>query len=83
MWGSELLREKPEEMLLFKKSWNEDQIIRGVCSGRECRNPAGESPATPVARFRRVAIPQFMLGNRMLIAWCKRLSCPVDLVLQR
>ena len=61
-------------------SWRE---ICEECSGRECRNPAGESPATPVARFRRVAIPQFMLGNRMLIAWCKRPSCPVDLVLQR
>jgi len=41
-------------------------------SGRQGRNPAGESPAVPVARFRHVVMPRFMTGNRMFIAWCKR-----------
>ena len=31
-----------------------------LCSGRQGRNPAGESPAVPIARFRHVAIPQFL-----------------------
>jgi hypothetical protein len=46
-------------------------------SSRQGCNPAGESPAVPIARFGCVAIPQFMLGNRMIAAWCKRLSCSV------
>ena len=45
-------------------------------SGRQGRNPAGESPAMSIARFRHVAIPQFMLGNHMFIAWCKRPGRP-------
>ncbi|KKK82081.1 hypothetical protein LCGC14_2806960, partial [marine sediment metagenome] len=57
---------------LFRK------VLKLGCSGRECRNPAGESPVTPIARFRRVAIPQFMMGNHMFIAWRKSPSCPKD-----
>jgi hypothetical protein len=48
-------------------------------SGRQGCNPAGESPAMSIARFRHVAIPQFMLGNHMSIAWCKRPGCPEEI----
>jgi len=57
--------------------------IRGHGSGRQGRNPAGESPAVPVARFRHVVMPRFMTGNRMFIAWCKRPGRPVDIEPQR
>jgi len=43
-------------------SWQSDHFV--VRSGRQGRNPAGESPAMPVARFRHVAIPQFVMGNQ-------------------
>ena len=45
-------------------------------SGRQGRDPAGGSPAAPVARFRRVAIPHPGAGNQPGDAWCKRSSCP-------
>ncbi len=48
-----------------------------VGSGRQGRSPAGESPVVSVARVGHVAIPQFMVGNPMSIAWCKRPGCPV------
>ena len=32
-------------------------------SGRQGRNPAGESPAVPIARFRHVVIPHLGMGN--------------------
>jgi len=50
-------------------------------SGRQGLNLAGESPAMPIARFRYVAIPQFVQGNRTLIAWCKRPGRPINVVL--
>ena len=31
-----------------------------VCSGRQGHDPAGGSPVVPIARFRHVAIPQFL-----------------------
>jgi hypothetical protein len=40
------------------------------CSGRKGHNPAGGSPAMSIARFRHVAMPRFMMGNHMFIAWC-------------
>ena len=43
-----------------------------IGSGRQGRNPAGESPVMSIPRFGHVAIPRFMSGNRMFIAWCKR-----------
>jgi len=52
---------------------------RRACSGREGLNLAGESPVVPIARFRHVAIPQFVVGNHTFIAWCKRPGCPEDL----
>ena len=48
----------------------------GWRSGRQGRNPAGESPAMSIACFGHVAMPQFMLGNRMFYAWCIRPGCP-------
>ena len=45
-------------------------------SGRQGRNPAGESPAVPIARFRHVAMPHLGMGNHPGDAWCKRLGCP-------
>ncbi len=57
--------------------------IAGGRSSRQGRNPAGESPAVPIARFRHVAMPQLMLGNRMSPAWCKRPGRPVDFEPQR
>jgi hypothetical protein len=52
-------------------------------SGRQGRNPAGESPVMSIPRFGHVAIPRFVLGNRMFIAWCKRPGCPEDVEPQR
>ena len=49
----------------------------GQGSGRQGLNLAGESPVASIARFRCVAIPRFVLGNHMFIAWCKRPSCLV------
>ena len=50
----------------------------GDCrSGRQGRDPAGGSPAVPIARFRHVAMPQRMWGNRLGSAWCKRPGRPV------
>ena len=48
----------------------------GKWSSRQGRNPAGESPALPIARFRQVAMPQVMTGNCMINAWCKRPGRP-------
>ncbi len=36
-----------------------------------------------IACVGHVAIRQFMLGNHMFYAWCKRLGCPEDNELQR
>ena len=36
-------------------------LMTDLGSGRQGRRPAGESPAVPIARFRHVAIPRFML----------------------
>ena len=52
-------------------------------SGRQGRSPVSESLTMSIARVGHVAIPQFMSGNRMFIAWCNRPGCPEDSVLQR
>jgi hypothetical protein len=49
-----------------------------ACSGREGLNLTGARPVVPIARFRHVAIPQFVLGNHTFFAWCKRPGCPED-----
>ena len=54
-----------------------------ACSGREGLNLTGASPVVPIARFRYVAIPQFVVGNHTFSAWCKRPGCPEDLELLR
>jgi len=51
---------------------------RDACSGREGLNLAGVSPVVPIARFRHVVIPQFVVGNHTFMAWCKRPGCPED-----
>jgi hypothetical protein len=51
---------------------------RRACSGREGLNLAGVSPVVPIARFRHVAIPQFVVGNHTFMAWCKRPGCLED-----
>jgi hypothetical protein len=60
----------------WENGWDEPYELRGsrtvLGSSRQGCNPAGESPAMSIARFRHVAIPRFMTGNRMFIAWCKR-----------
>ena len=56
---------------------------RRACSGREGLNLAGASPVVPIARFRHVAIPQFVAGNHTFIAWCTRLGCLEDVALLR
>jgi hypothetical protein len=48
------------------------------CSGREGLNLTGASPVVPIARFRHVAIPQFVMGNHTFFAWCQRSGCPED-----
>jgi hypothetical protein len=35
-------------------------VMAAMCSGRQGHNPADESPVVPVARFRHVAISQFL-----------------------
>jgi hypothetical protein len=37
----------------------------------------------PIARFRHVAIPQFVTGNRTFFAWRTRPGCLEDLALLR
>src|SRR5262244_1238301 len=54
-----------------------------VCSGREGLNLTGASPVVPIARFRHVAIPQFVTGNRTFFAWRTRPGCPEDFALLR
>ena len=39
---------------------------------------AGANPVVPIALFRHVAIPQFVLGNHTGFAWCKRPGCPEE-----
>src|SRR5713101_7001720 len=53
------------------------------CSGREGLNLAGESPVVPIARFRHVAIPQFVVGNHTFFAWRTRPGGPEDVELLR
>jgi len=53
------------------------------CSGREGLNLTGESPVVPIARFRHVAIPQFVVGNHTFFAWRTRPGCPEDFELLR
>jgi hypothetical protein len=53
------------EIVRFQANgWQEPYESRGsrtdLGSGRQGCNPAGESPAMPIARFRHAAIPQFM-----------------------
>jgi len=50
---------------------------RGGVSGRQGRNPAGESPVMSIARFGHVAIPRFGAGNQPSYAWCKWSGCHV------
>ena len=45
---------------------------RGRWSSRQGCNPAGESPAAPITRFRRVAMPHLGVSNYPSYAWCKR-----------
>jgi len=52
-------------------------------SGRQGLNLAGANPAILIARFRYVAIPQFVYGNHTSIAWCKRPGCPVACIADR
>ena len=47
-------------------------------SGRQGRSSTGESPVVSITRFGHEAIPQFMRGNPMFIAWRKRPGCSVD-----
>jgi hypothetical protein len=54
-----------------------------ACSGRKGPNLAGESPVVSMARFRHVAIPQFVLGNHTSMAWRTRPGCPEDVALLR
>ena len=54
-----------------------------ACSGREGLNLTGASPVVPIARFRHVAIPQFVLGNRTFFAWRTRPGCLEDVALLR
>ena len=54
-----------------------------ACSGREGLNLAGASPVVPIARFRHVAIPQFVTGNRTFFAWRTRPGCLEDVELLR
>ena len=53
------------------------------CSGREGLNLTGASPVVPIARFRHVAIPQFVVGNHTFFAWRTRPGCPEDFELLR
>ena len=55
----------------------------GVGSGRQGRDPAGESPAVSIARFGHVAMPRPMSGNCLGIAWCKRSGRRADTEPQR
>ena len=43
----------------------------GFSSRQDCI-PAGEGPAVSITRFGYVAMPQFVLGNRTIAAWCIR-----------
>ena len=54
-----------------------------TCSGRKGLNLAGESPVVSIARFRHVAIPQFVMGNHTGIAWRKLPGCSEDFALLR
>jgi len=54
-----------------------------ACSGREGLNLTGASPVVPMARFRHVAIPQFVTGNRTFFAWCTWPGCLEDVALLR
>src|SRR5712691_6459107 len=58
------------------------ELLR-ACSGREGLNLTGESPVVPIARFRHVAIPQFVVGNHTFFAWRTRPGCPEDFALLR
>src|SRR5205823_10980502 len=49
--------------------------LERACSGREGLNLTGASPVVPIARFRHVAIPQFVVGNHTFFAWCTRPGC--------
>jgi len=71
-----------DEMSIYVDRHNAqaDKHLERLRSSRQGCNPAGESPAAPIARFGCVAIPQFMLGNRMIAAWSKRPSCSVTCV---
>ena len=62
---------------VMAKSLGYHRGLRAGGSSRQGRSPAGESPAMSIARFRHVAIPQVMVGNRMAFAWCKRPGRPV------
>ena len=70
---------KNESFRVCVQIWTFGGTAEG-CSGRQGHNPAGESPAAPIARFRRVAIPQFRNGNILSIARCKWPGCPAALV---
>ena len=52
----------------------------GALSSRQDCIPAGEGPAVPITRFGYVVMPQFVLGNRTIAAWCIR---PCRFVRQR
>ncbi len=55
----------------------------GEGSSRQGRNPAGESPAVPIARFQARSDTTVHVGDHMFIAWCKRPGRPEDSELQR
>ena len=59
------------------------EVVMGRWSGRQGRNPAGESPAVSVARVGYVAMPHPGAGNQPGYAWCKRPGRPEDSELQR
>ena len=51
-------------------------VVIRIWSSRQGCNPAGESPAVSVARFRHVVMPHPGMGNHPGYAWCKRPGCP-------
>jgi hypothetical protein len=60
-----------------------DIMKLGLGSGRQGCNLAGESPVVSIARVGHVVMPQFMEGNPMSIAWCKRPGRPENFEFQR
>ena len=69
--------DRTEVCELDRSQLTADAEFKGYGGSRQGCNPAGESPVASISRFGCVAIPQFMQGNHMIAAWCKRPSCSV------